>query len=386
MVTRKIIRGICLLLLLLTGSHGIYAVEFQRFGQDYRALAMGNTGIASATNSAVLFYNPAVMANITGWWVDYLPIEVALSDDAIELFQDSQDGGFDLDTQQKQFDFMDEQIGKKLYVKTNFKLDSGLLTNPFNNMSANLVINFNKMGFTFAANKTYESVLNVAVRNPSLPEIHASIRHDLIQQAGVSLPIGMGKWILGFTYKQVQRKELQFVYGMGDAIEEKPFPTIEDDGVEGTGSGYDIGLLYRLPNKARMVIGAVWRKEIKLDDATAVPGELAVGIAMTHEFGIFRWTLAADMRDLSFQQGSKGDKSLNRRLHAGTELGLFPMDTGLSFLTVRAGYNQGYYSAGAEITFSRAWILGYTLYTEETGEFAGQSPSARKVFYSSFGF
>ncbi|MCP4294983.1 MAG: hypothetical protein GY786_05205 [Proteobacteria bacterium] len=62
------------LLIGVFNSH-VETVEYRRFGRDYRALEMGNTGITSATNSAVLYYNPAVLASIQDWWVKYMPLE-----------------------------------------------------------------------------------------------------------------------------------------------------------------------------------------------------------------------------------------------------------------------------------------------------------------------
>lgn len=365
------------------------AGEYRRFGQDYRALAMGNTGIASATNSAALFYNPAVLASIQDWWVEYMPLELTISDDAIQIFENAQSGSFSLNTQEEQFDFMEDFIGKRIYLKSNFKIDDNLLSfnlGTFNNLSFNWVSNFTKKGFTVAFNKTYDFVLDLEVRNPSLPEIRIFTREDLIQQGGFSLPVGLGKWVIGITYKQVKREELSAIYSMQDAIEGKSFPTLGENGVSGSGTGYDFGFLYRFPSQARILIAGVLRSKIELSKAPDIPAEVAIGTAMTHEFGLIKWTLAADFRDLTFQAGSEGETSLNRRLHLGTELGIFPVSDSQHFITLRMGYNQGYLTSGAEISFTRATVIGYTEYIEETGEFAGQKPSARKVFYLSLGF
>jgi len=111
-----------------------------------------------------------------------------------------------------------------------------------------------------------------------------------------------------------------------------------------------------------------------------------LGFSTTHKFGVFKWVGAVDFRDLTTNWGSEGDVSINRRTHFGTELGIFPISDTTSFITLRAGYNQGYPSTGAEIAFfGHSLIIGYTQYTEETGEYAGQKPSARKVAYLSFG-
>ncbi len=133
-------------------------------------------------------------------------------------------------------------------------------------------------------------------------------------------------------------------------------------------------------------MGGVWRKKITLGNATAIPEEIAFGTSMTHYFALAKWTLAADMRDLTLKAGSEGEKSINRRIHLGTELGFLPVSGNQHFLTLRLGYNQGYPTFGLEFFFTRATVIGYTDYIEETGEYAGQKPSSRRIFYLSLGF
>ena len=369
---RKIIHFFVFALLFCLLANNSFATEYRRFGQDFRAMAMGNTGIASTNSSAALFYNPAAMANISNWWVDLPMLEISYSDDAKDLIDQARSGSFSLDTQQEQFDFMDSFVGKRPYVKFD--------------LSTNLFINLTKKGMTFGYNYTYEAILDIEVRNPSLPEIHTFARLDNIRQAGLSVPIGLGKWVIGGTYKTVDRQEVDFIYGMSDALENKAFPTMDSAGGKGYGTGYDIGFLYRTPSEARIIIGGVWRKEILFDEVTKIPEESALGISMTHNFGLVRWLTAIDIRDLSIKAGSENEKSYNRRLHYGTEIGILPLSENSSWISIRGGYNQGYKSYGAEISLGHAMILGATKYSEETGEYAGQKPSSRTVLYFSLGF
>ncbi len=366
------------LLLTVSGSTIVSAIEYRRIGQDYRSLAMGNTGIASANNSAALFYNPAAMANIFNWWVDFPFVQAAYSDDAEALYEMAKDGSFNLDTQSEQIDFMNDFIGQHPY----FKLDTG----------ANLFINMDKKGMTLGGNYTYEATLDVEVRNPSLPEINSFTRLDHIRQAGISIPVGLGKLVLGLSYKVIERQELDFTYDLNNALANDDFPTLDGDGVKGSGSGYDIGFLYRTATKSRIMIGGVWRKKISMQDATDIPEEYALGAAMIHEFGIFKFTAAMDWRDLTNQQGSEGDDSYARRLHYGLELGILPLSRTTSWISLRMGSNQGYRAednyglSGVELALGHSIILGYSKYIEETGEYAGQKPSLRTVYYLSFGF
>ena len=351
------------------------AVEYRRFGQDYRAMAMGNTGISSATNSSALFYNPAAMAGIESWWFDFPMVELTYSDDAKDLVSDAQTGGFSLDSQAEIISFMDDMIGKNPYVKFD--------------LGSNLFINIDKKGFTLGGNYTYEAILDIEVRNPSLPEIKLFSRLDFIRQVGFSMPIGLGKWVIGGTYKSIERTEMDLEFDMGQAMNNEDFPSLTEGGNKGFGTGYDLGFVYRFPSQSRIIMGGVWRKEVVFSDENVIriPEEFALGFSATHKFGVFKWVGAIDFRDLTAKWGSEGDKSYNRRTHYGTELGIFPISDTTSFITLRAGNNQGYHTGGAEVAFfGHSMIIGYTQYTEETGEYAGQKPSVRKVAYLSFGF
>ena len=368
-----------ILLFLISITNIVEAVEYRRIGQDYRSLAMGNTGIASANTSAALFYNPAAMANIFTWWFDLPFVQVAYSDDAKSLVEYMQDpSGFSLDTESDRQEFIDEFVGLNPYLK----LSSGV--NGFMNLS--------KTGLTIGGNYTYEVTLDIEVRNPNAPEIITFARMDHIRQSGISVPIGLGKFILGAVYKTVERTELDFVYGTNEIISNSNFPNLVEDGISGIGSGYDIGFLYRTATPYHLMIGGVYRKEIELEEATNIPEEYALGMSTQLDFSIFRFVAAVDWRDITNQQGTEGDTSLNRRFHYGIELGMLPIDKSACWLTIRTGYNQGHRSeeyqgiSGVELNFRRNMVLGATKYVEETGEFAGQKPSPRTVLYLSFGF
>ena len=78
------VRKAILLILTVTGLAGftgsLSAQEALSVSRSYRSLAMGHTGIASANDSAALFYNPAILANVKGWWLDYSAWTLETSD------------------------------------------------------------------------------------------------------------------------------------------------------------------------------------------------------------------------------------------------------------------------------------------------------------------
>ena len=355
--------------------NNVFAIEYRRQFQDYRSLGMGNTGIASANNSATLFYNPAALANITDGWVDLPAIQATYSSEAAAIYDEIQGGGF-LETTEDQLDFMEEYIGKKIYVQ----IDAGI----------NAFVNLDKKGITIGGNYMVERILDFDVQNPALPEIAGFERYDQMKRVGFSYPIGLGQFVLGLGYSTLIRKERSYVFTTTQALAGEDFPSISltdvADGSSDTGSGYDVGFLFRFATPYRVVFAGVWRSGITMTDATDIPPEVALGLTMSHEFGPFKWVMALDVRDITMEQGSEGDESWARRVHGGMELAMFPTSDLNYLLTVRGGYNQGYKSLGAEFRLGNTLVVGVTQFSEEVGEFAGDKENKRTAVYVSLGF
>ena len=371
MILKKISIFITLLLLFNT----VFAIEYRRQFQDYRSLGMGNTGIASANNSATLFYNPAALANITEGWIDLAAVQAIYSPEAQAIYEEVQTGSF-LETTEDQLAFMEEYMGKKIYVQ----VDAGI----------NAFINLDKKGVTVGGNYMVERILDFDIQNPALPEIVGFERYDQIKLGGFSYPIGLGQFVLGLSYKNVIRKERSYTFTTTQALAGEEFPTIQltdvADGSADTGGGYEVGFLFRFASPYRVVLGGVWRSGIDMDGATPIESETALGVTMAHEFGPFKWVMAIDARDLTQKQGSEGDESWARRVHAGMEFAAFPTSDLNYLLTVRGGYNQGYRSLGGEFRIGNSLVVGVAQYSEEVGEFAGEKESKRTAVYASIGF
>ena len=371
----KKINPIVLIFFLLVPST-IFGIEYRRQYQDYRSLAMGNTGIASANNSATIFYNPAALANITEGWMDFPDFQAIYSKEAESIYEDLQSGSF-LDSSSEIATFMTKYMGKNIYAQVD--------------IGTSFFFNADKKGLTIGGNMLAERIYEYKISNPAVPQIDAFERYDIIRQIGFSYPIGLGQFILGGTAKEVDRSEKSFTYTMLQADNGEDFPSSGFPGVSGgekkKGTGYDVGFLWRFATPFRLVLGGVWRKKIDLgEDVTDLPEESALGITMAHSFGLFRWTFAVDVRDISYKQGSEDDVSLNRRVQAGTEFSMFPSSDMNYLLSVRGGYNQGYPSWGGEVRLGNFLVLGVAHYTEEIGEFAGETGNIRTAAFFSLGF
>ena len=320
---------------------------------------MGNTGVASANDSAALFYNPAVLANVKGWWLDYAAWTVEFSD------------GLSL-----------AEVGLPL-IDTNFpyisrngladiQKDSFLAqTNPYIRGSAGATLTANIMaeGWTVAGSYMIETIITTTDNGARIYQ-----RDDLIQKVGMSIPLGLGQIVIGASQATITRR-------VADDASTDTIPNWSD---RYDGTGYDIGILYRMANKAKITwglvaynYGGITYGDSGLEDAASY----AFGVSTTQEFGIFKLVIAADVREIS------STAAKTNTIHAGMEVGMFPNSTGGSYLSYRVGSNQGYTTQGLELNwFNHSLVIGYALYSEEIGEGTEQLESKRTVYYISFGF
>ncbi len=328
-------------------------------GRSYRSLAMGNTGVASANDSAALFYNPAVLANVEGWWLDYAAWTVEFSD-GISLAEAG------LSLIDLNFPYINRNGLTELHKPTFLSK-----TNPYMRGSAGATLAANIMdeGWTIAGAYMIESIITTTGTDMRIYQ-----RDDLIQKVGMSIPLGLGQIVIGVSYASITRR----------VADDASTDTITNWGDRYTGTGYDIGILYRMANKAKITwglvaynYGGIQYEDSGIEDAASY----AFGVSTSHEFGIFKLVIAADIREIS----STAVKT--NTVHAGVEIGLFPNSTGGSYLSYRAGSNQGYTTQGMELNlFNRSTVIGFAQYSEEVGIGIEQLESKRTVYYFSMGF
>jgi hypothetical protein len=357
----KRVRQAILLILTAIGLAGfpgsLSAQEALSVSRSYRSLAMGHTGIASANDSAALFYNPAILANVKGWWLDYSAWTLETSD------------GF---TASEYTPMMVSPVFP--YIRSE-GIDNGdkdtflSKENPYirGNAGMNLTVNLTDTGVSIAGSYLMEYTGTTINSEATIYQ-----RYDTVKKVGISIPLGMGSVILGLAATQIERKVA--VDATTDSI------TTWDS--NNTATGYDIGLLYRMANKARITWGLVIQNYggIKFDTDIEEPEHIGFGLSMNHELGIFKIVPAIDIRQIN----SKAERK--NTFHAGIEIGIFPNSTGGSYLTYRAGLNQGYATQGVELNFFNHYmIIGYTQYGEEVGEGTDKLENRRSVLYFSLG-
>lgn len=358
------VRYIQTVIILIGMAMGLYgtasAQEVLSVNRSYRSLAMGHTGVASANDSAALFYNPAILANVKGWWLDYSAWTIEASN------------GF---TPQDAAPMMIDPVFP--YIRregiSNDDKDTFLsYENPYlrGNAGINLTINLTDEGISVAGSYLIETIATTTNDGSTIYQ-----RDDTVKKVGISIPLGLGKMALGLAATQVERRV---------AEDDATTDTLTGWSSKQTATGYDIGIIYRMANKARITWGLVIQNYggLKFDDSNLDEEEhIAFGMSMNHELGIFKFVPAIDIRSIN----SKAERK--NTIHAGIEIGMFPNSTGGSYLTWRAGYNQGYTTQGVELNlFNHYLIIGYTQYGEEVGEGTEKVESRRSILYASLGF
>ena len=383
---------VAILLLNLCGLISLQAQtgELRRPFQGVRNLGMGNTGIALSFDENALFYNPAGLVGVDAILVGF-PFLLEISEDSANMYNEIRNLGSNPKTEE----VVELLMGKRVHFRT--------LTN------INVIMPFGEL-VTLGGARGLEFQLDLGVRNPVAIEIDFGLRLDQITNLGFGLPLARGRWLFGASVEEVQRCDIPLTPAtigtiltnskLGDV-----FGTCEVTNLK-KAQTFNFGFQRRLESASALKM--TWgftannvgglkfnRSDNETSPADQEP-EYSTGLSWQPDWGPFRWLFALDLRDLTMKhaddtycQTKKDTSCLMKRLHFGTELGFFPIDSGASTFAIRAGYNQGYFTDGLEFNpfiFARGLNIQYAVYKTETGEKLGDRPDKRKVLQVNFGF
>jgi len=364
--------------------------ELRRPGQGVRNLGMGNAGIALSFDENALFYNPAGLASVDSILVGF-PFLWEVSDDSVSIIKEISA----LSGDSKTSDTVALLMGKNVHFRSLIDL--------------NLVMPFGEL-ITFGAAAGVETQFDFGVRNPVAIEIDFGFRLDKIQNYGFAMPVARGRWLLGAGIETIERCDIP--------LTKATFGTVLSNSNLSSSFGsckltdlkraqtYNFGFQKRLETASAlkmtwgMTANNIGGLKFNRSDNETSPAdqnpEYSMGFSWQPAWGPVRLLYAFDIRDLTMKhaddtycQSRKGTDCLWKRLHIGTEIGIFPIDSGASTFAVRAGFNQGYFTYGFELNpfiFFRGLNIQYAVYKTETGSQIGDRPDKRKVFQLNFGF
>jgi len=225
--------------------------------------------------------------------------------------------------------------------------------------------------------------LGFTLVNPALPNLEANYFADYGFFAGWGMEVIPSYLDVGVVGKRITR------LAGGADIGASSLAYLDSDviqsSVERTGVGYglDFGAKLKFPTPWNPSVSFVWQdigdtSYSRRNDVYIPPrsdNRMHVGVGLERDFTAFIVRPAFDFRFLN----SSGVQTA-KQMHAGLEI-----ETAV--VTLRGGFNQGYYTAGVSLDF---WILRLdaATYGVEIGEYAGQHEDRRYIFQIStdFGF
>lgn len=359
------IRTMCLVILalVLCWTSESTAKPYGSFHRGVRPLGMGGAFTAVADDENALFYNPAGLSSMNHLKLGLVNPLVEISDNTIDLKDDLDD--IDTDNSDEVAELLRKHVGNHQHARVSLFPYAGFQLAKAGVMVGGLV----------------QAEADADIRNPVYPEAHIDYIQDVALMAGAGLGVPLTGLRVGATLKGIRRESLSEVYTADDIADENFDDRFDDDLVSGSGVGLDIGAIYTLPFidfvKTDVALAIQNIPQLDLGDAVDMKTQANFGLAIEKSLAKFKLIGAMDYLDLTNNVGE--DSDFAKHLHFGVEL-----QTPL-FFSVRAGINQGYFTAGATVDF-RFLRLDFAAYTEEVGAYAGQRDDQRYVAQISFGW
>lgn len=351
------------LIILVLSTNLAYAGSLYNYPYLYkgvRSLGMGGAFTAVGKDAEALFYNPAGLYDM-GFQLTIFNPQAEVDKNFIDMGGDLRDAmNIDNDTERTNAltDIISNNMGKPLHVRLSLFPHVAV-----KNIAAGVI---GQGGF--------DARLHNPLSSQGAVEVSGGYEYGPVLGASIKLPVtglrlGVGakyifnKWIAeGFTIRDIAAEEF-------DPMDYK---------IENNDYSFDAGLIYDAPFlsflKPKAGLALIDITDLDFQDATGkgrkIPMRGNIGISINPSVPyVTDLILALDYQD--FMHNYDQDNSTWKRIHAGAEFGLLGRH-----ILLRAGLNQGYPTAGAELDL---WLLkaAYTYYSEEMGAYAGQDKDTR---------
>jgi len=339
------------------------AQEYPSLYRGVRPLAMGGAFTAVADDEHALFYNPAGLADISRLNLAVLNPLVEASEDSTEMYQDLQDSDFE--TVEEAEDFLRKYIGVQQHLRA--------AVNPY--------IGFNVADYGVMIAGLGNGTVSALPFDTANPKLDVTVIGDYGLLGGVGGKLPFSGLRVGLSLKAINRASLSEQYTAEDLVNEEFEDLIDDDLHEGTGFSADLGMLYTLPFVPIVDtdVGLTVQNlpKMNMGDALDIETQVNLGLALKKTIAGFGLIGALDCMDLSRNIGE--DDDWGKRLHVGAEV-KFPL-----ILSLQAGLNQGYWTAGLGLDF-KVLRVDLASYGEEIGEEAGDHVSRRYLAQVTIGW
>ena len=323
---QMILRVILFLYSILGGS--LQAQERFEFYQGVRQMGMGGASVAVVNDETALLLNPAALGKLRDHFVTVFDPEVALGGHVERV------AGFDV------MKLQDPQASLNML---NNGHQNRFLSSRAQVFPSIVVPNF---GLGFFGRQQ----MNAQIDSETGEFLYNSLE-DFSVVGGVSFRFWQGRLKLGVNARVTNRIEISERTDVNET-------NLSRSGMarEGIGVGTDIGLILTAPWQWLPTLSAVWRDvgttsyswrdgmllgDGERDRPSVTDESLDLGLAIFPIIGKYaRWTWTIEYRDLLTQHEVSNQLS---RFHFGGEANI------ADSVFVRAGVNQGYWTAGVEL-------------------------------------
>lgn len=325
-----------------------YGIELSDTWGSARAAGMGNAFTAVASEGESLFYNPAALARVSGFhWTILDPRAGVNGPQALEVAAIAGTSGTLADK-------LDDLYGKSVWVgggsKTSF-----------------VIPNFGVAAFA-------NGNVGLNLQNPAYPQMNLNYIFDYGIAVGGAFDLVPSIWSVGMTFRRVNRTGTNLP--LGPSI----LATLDTEQIQqrlkdrGNGYGLDFGTMLTLPSPIRPTLALTIRDmgytTFSQDEGLQAPPRsepnMTLGGSITVDALVVAITPSFD-----YQYFDRPDIQTGKKLHLGVEFDL-------PLISLRAGLNQGYYSAGVGLDMGIIAVDAAT-YGVELGEYPGQLEDRRYV-------
>ncbi len=342
---------VLLIIVIALGESGALAAELFSFGETPRSFGMGGvrTLRGDGDDSSVVIWNPAGLAYISGvkWTMYNVGLGATTAQAARDVISSGATGGSGLAA-------LDPYYGVPVYI-------NGM------GYTAIAVPSFGIAAFDYGYGK-------FLLHNPAFPQLQTTYIND--SGYNVSGALDFGGVAVGATFKKINRKGGPKTIGVdviSSGLSQTTLLNYFTD--QGTGYGFDLGLMYKMPSPLNPTLHISWLNVGKISfiqtGGSQAPPMLDDDLSMGFSVGAHS-ALGGFSTGIEYRHIGNSNEQLGKKIHLGAELNIPLID-------IRAGFYQGYptYGVGLDVLF---FELNAALYTMETGAYPGQTPDQRFMF------